>query len=129
MDKHIIKCDQIKHKAFLPIMSQYMGDILTAIFFTWFPLARKTLTTLTMYAIIIYNDIIFNKAQNVKKMTKKAKSKCFCSVPVNFFGKGSCNFSGGLLKVGLPGKLQLQHYVKLRGWVGGEGLLGKQIKD
>ena len=25
------------------------------------------------------------------------------SVPVNLFGKGSCNFSGGSNKVGLPG--------------------------
>ena len=31
-DKHIIQYDQIKRKAFLPVMSQYMGDILTAIF-------------------------------------------------------------------------------------------------
>ena len=53
-----------------------------------------------------------------------------CSIPVNvFFGKGSCNLSRGSHKVGLRGKPQAQHYIKLREWVRGEGLLGKQIKD
>ena len=71
-DKHIIKYDQIKHKAFLPIMSQYMGDILTAIFSPGFHWQVKLLDH-TYH--IINNYILMTEYLTRLKMTKNTTKK------------------------------------------------------